>query len=100
MRAHHLLTACLVLGACSTSPAYAGPAETAAWATAGSICNALSLGLSFKDATDWGLRQNASLWREQILDDPLFSRLTSRELYRQCPQQMQRIDAASPLPGI
>jgi hypothetical protein len=85
------ISSTMAMTACSAQPAMAGPVDTAAYYSAASTCQALSLGVSRVNAIQWGLKENMGLWGQYMLDD-LFKRLMFWQLLEQCPAAMLRND--------
>lgn len=85
MKLLHTAAAALVgLSSCQATPVHAG-VGTAAWVTAGSICQALSNGLTIRQAVRVGMLDNRYLWAAEM-QDPLFSRLVAAESAKRCPE--------------
>jgi hypothetical protein len=89
MKLLHTVAAALVgLSSCQATPVHAG-VGTAAWVTAGSICQALSNGLTIRQAVRVGMSDNLYLWAAEM-QDPLFSRLVAAESAKRCPELLMR----------
>lgn len=83
-----LAAAMLGISSCEPRPVHAG-VGTAAWVTAGSICQALGNGLSIREAVSVGMGDNRYLWAAEM-QSPLFQRLVVAETARRCPNLLLR----------
>lgn len=75
--------------ACRPVPAQAFSVTTAAWATAGSVCQAMAAGLSMPESVRLGIADNHYLWNQEM-GHPAFSQLMAAEVARQCPGLLMR----------
>lgn len=88
MKFLHLSAAVAVaLSGSVSSPALAGGVTTAAWATARSVCSALTAGLAIPDSVRVGIADNSYLWAAEM-QDPAFQHLLVAEVIQQCPYQL------------
>ena len=89
MRFLHGLAAATLCGVCvQPMPAQAFSVTTAAWVSAGTICQVLTAGFSIPEAVRIGLGDNRALWVAEM-QHPAFQKLMVAEVVRQCPDALR-----------
>ena len=65
---------------------------TAAWASAGTICQVVGAGFSIPEAVRIGIEDNQALWSTEMRH-PAFQQLLVSEVVRQCPNLLRSVSS-------